>query len=111
MEFLVQIEVQFPPEMDPALRSDLLDRERQRGLELRASGVIRRIWRIPGRFANVAIYDTTDATALHEAISSLPLFPWLDVKVTPLARHNLEADDHEVPKKGRHVNAQDRRDK
>ena len=33
-----------------------------------------------------------DATDLHRAISSLPLFPWLDVHVTPLAQHHLEAD-------------------
>jgi muconolactone D-isomerase len=50
-----------------------------------------RIWRIPGRTANVGIWEAPDATALHDLVSSLPLFPWLDVTVTPLARHYLEA--------------------
>ena len=98
MEFLVQVQVRLPADMDPADREALLDRERQRGMQLLAAGIIRRIWRIPGRFANVAIYDTPDATALHEAISSLPLFPWLDVQVTPLARHHLEAEDQRTTK-------------
>jgi muconolactone D-isomerase len=84
--------------MDPAARQELLDRERRRGVELRSAGTIKRIWRIPGRFANAAIYEAPDATALHEAISSLPLFPWLDVDVTPLALHYLEADTLEDPK-------------
>jgi muconolactone D-isomerase len=62
-------------------------------MELRRSGVIRRIWRIPGRFANVGIWDAPDATALHQYVSSLPLFPWLDVQVTALALHHLEEEE------------------
>lgn len=28
-----------------------------------------------------------DATAVHEAVSSLPLCPWMNVQVIPLAQH------------------------
>ena len=28
-----------------------------------------------------------DATALHEALSSLPLYPWMDIEVHALAVH------------------------
>jgi muconolactone D-isomerase len=28
-----------------------------------------------------------DATVLHEALSSLPLYPWMDINVHPLAVH------------------------
>jgi muconolactone D-isomerase len=90
MEFLVQIQVNLPPDMDQQQRDGLLARERERGMDLRGSGVIRRIWRIPGRFANVGIWNAQDATSLHEYVSSLPLFPWLEVEVTALARHYLE---------------------
>jgi muconolactone D-isomerase len=92
MEFLVEIEVRLPPTIASTERQRLLVAEMARGLELIQLGVIKRIWRIPGRFANVAVYDAKDATDLHSAIASLPLFPWLDVKVTALAVHPLEAE-------------------
>jgi muconolactone D-isomerase len=93
MEFLVEIQVNLPADMDPARRLELTDQERRRGAELQAAGVIRRIWRIPGRIANVAIWEAPDATALHAAITSLPLFPWIDATVTALATHPLEATE------------------
>jgi muconolactone D-isomerase len=49
------------------------------------------MWRVPGRVANVGIWQATDATELHEALASLPLFPYIDARVTPLAQHYLEA--------------------
>jgi muconolactone D-isomerase len=49
------------------------------------------MWRIPGRTANVGIWKAKDATELHAAISSLPMFPYIDAHVTPLATHYLEA--------------------
>jgi muconolactone D-isomerase len=92
MEFLVRIEFVLPPDMAADARDRLLEQERARGQELRAMGVIQRIWRLPGRNANVGIWQAPDPTALHEAISSLPFFPWLDAHVTPLADHHLERD-------------------
>lgn len=91
MEFLVQIQVTLPPELSSGSRQELMEREQVRGRELMNEGVIRRIWRIPGRTANVGIWDAANPTALHEALSSLPMFPYIDAKVTPLATHPLEA--------------------
>jgi muconolactone D-isomerase len=91
MEFLVQIQVTLPPGLSDAAREELMDREQARGRELKSEGVIRRMWRIPGRTANVGIWEAPDATALHEALSSLPMFPYIDARVTPLATHYLEA--------------------
>lgn len=91
MEFLVQIQVTLPPELSSGSRQELMGREEVRGRELMNEGVIRRIWRIPGRTANVGIWDAANPTALHEALSSLPMFPYIDAKVTPLATHPLEA--------------------
>jgi muconolactone D-isomerase len=92
MEFLVRIEFSLPPDMAPDVHARLLEQERARGLELRSEGVILRIWRIPGRRANVGIWQACDATVLHDAIASLPLFPWIDAQVTPLALHPVEGD-------------------
>jgi muconolactone D-isomerase len=89
MEFLVQIESGEQPSGDQAFLDDLAARERRRGLELIEAGVIRSIWRVAGRQANVGIWEAEDATELHAAITSLPAFPWMDVRVTALARHPL----------------------
>lgn len=90
MEFLVEMDVSLPPDMDPDARADLLANEAWRGRELIEAGLIKRIWRVPGRYANVGIWEADDATALHDAIASLPLFPYVDAHVTALAVHYLE---------------------
>jgi muconolactone D-isomerase len=91
MEFLVQIQVSLPPQMSAAQRTRTMDAEMQRARELKEAGTIVRMWRIPGRTANVGIWAAPDPTALHEAIASLPMFPYLLADVTPLAVHYLEA--------------------
>jgi muconolactone D-isomerase len=112
MEFLVHIEVRWPPEGDARLLAELTEAERVRARELAAAGVIRRLWRIPGRRANWGLWEARDATELHAALASLPLFPWLDVDVHPLAAHPsdpaaspaeaaADRDDPEVPADGR----------
>jgi muconolactone D-isomerase len=40
-----------------------------------------------GRWANWAIWVAADATELHAALESLPLFKWLDIEVLALAAH------------------------
>jgi len=89
VEFLVQIQVNLPGSMPEAERAELLGAELRRGRELMLAGHIKRIWRIPGGLRNVGIWDATDATELHQLISSLPLFNWLAAEVTPLAEHPL----------------------
>ncbi len=79
-EFLVEIEL---PQSTSNERATLLAAAAARGRELRAAGSIVRMWRVPGRRANVGIWSTANASELHEAIS-LPLFPWMDVRVTAL---------------------------
>ncbi|MGB2712128.1 MAG: muconolactone Delta-isomerase family protein [Conexibacter sp.] len=91
MEFLVEIEVTLPQQIAAQERSQLVEAEARRGRELQEAGTIVRIWRIPGRTANVGIWEAPDPTALHAAIASLPMFPYLKADVTPLAAHPLEA--------------------
>ena len=93
MDFLVRIQVNFPPDMTPEALASVMEREAVRGRELKGNGTIVRIWRIPGRRANVGIWHGTTADEIHEAITSLPAFPWIDAEVTPLATHYLEAGD------------------
>lgn len=89
VEFLVEIDIQIPHDLDDDRRSSLLKAEAARGAALAESGMIRAIWRVPGRLANRGIWTLPDATALHEALVSLPLWPFMTVSVVPLARHPL----------------------
>ncbi len=91
MEFLVRIEVRLPPDMPEDRRRELLEAESARGRELLADGSLVRIWRVPGRLANISLYRAADATELHALLGSLPLAPWLEVSVEALATHPLEA--------------------
>ena len=91
MEFLVQIQVHFPPEMTADQLADIMERETARGRELQAAGTIVRIWRVAGKRANVGIWKADTGDELHAALTSLPAFPWLELSVTPLATHHLEA--------------------
>jgi muconolactone D-isomerase len=91
VEFLVNITINLPPDLPEPRRSELLEGERIRGLELIEEGKLVRIWRLPGRFANVSLYRVADATELHAAITSLPLWPWMEVHVEALAVHPLES--------------------
>jgi muconolactone D-isomerase len=97
MEFLVHIEVGWPPDGNPETLASLTAAERERARELIAEGRLRRLWRIPGRRANWGIWEASDATALHSAIASLPLFPWLSVEVHPLAAHPNDPGPRDGP--------------
>jgi muconolactone D-isomerase len=87
VEYFVSIDVRLPRDFDESRKAELVRAEGQRAKELADRDVIRRLWRIPGRWSNIGIWNASDATELHDAIASLPLFPWLEVTVTPLARH------------------------
>jgi muconolactone D-isomerase len=87
MEFLVHIQIDWPADIDPAEQQRIITEEGVRARELGNEGRIKRLWRIPGRWANYGLWDAPDATSLHAAISSLPAYKYLDVEVTPLAQH------------------------
>lgn len=87
MEFLVRSTTIIDPMMPIAERERLIADEGARADELAREGLLERTWRVPGRSANWSLWQVKDATALHDALSSLPLFPWLDIEVHPLAEH------------------------
>jgi muconolactone D-isomerase len=90
MEFLVRFEINSPESMTTDERERLRGLERVRAMELREQGILRRLWRVPGRRAVVGLWEAPDATALHDALASLPMFPWMDVSVESLATHPQE---------------------
>jgi muconolactone D-isomerase len=91
VEFLVRSENRLPPETSAERRNELRTAERARAMELRSAGILKRLWRVPGRNATVGLYEAADPAALHDALMSLPMSPWLDVTVETLATHPQEA--------------------
>ncbi len=95
MLFHVQMDVRLPHDM-PIERADALKKtERERAHELQTSGKWRHLWRIAGRYANVSIFDVTSVEELHDILSTLPLFPFMQISVSPLCRHpsSIRDDD------------------
>jgi muconolactone D-isomerase len=86
-EFLVAIVNNLPADIAPDRRSALVAAEAERASELSAQGTIVRLWRVAGRRQNVGIWAAPSADALHRALESLPMFPYLEITVTPLAKH------------------------
>jgi muconolactone D-isomerase len=84
VEFIVQIQGAVPPEIPADQLADVMEREVARGRGLKEAGTIVRIWRIPGRRANVGVWQAETPDALDDAVTSLPAFPWIDANVTPL---------------------------
>lgn len=83
----MHIEIGWPADGDPGRRAALFAEELARGQELARAGQLRRLWRVPGRWANWSLYEVADATELHAALSSLPLWPWMDIEVHAVAEH------------------------
>jgi len=97
VEFLVEIDIRLPADLEDDRRQQLLRAEFARGAVLAEAGILRAIWRVPGRLANRGIWAAADATALHEALVSLPLWPYMTVNVVALARHPLAEHCAGVP--------------
>jgi muconolactone D-isomerase len=92
MEFLVHVEQHIPPDTDPVMMADVKAKEHARGRELVSQGTIKRFWRVPGRRASYGLYDVEGPDQLHAILSSLPLFPWMDIEVIPLGSHQLDPE-------------------
>jgi len=87
MLLMVNIRVELPGDMDPEKTKALTDGEANRAIELIQAGQLRKIWRVAGDRANYSIWETDTLEEFHAAVSSLPLHPWMTVKVVPTIEH------------------------
>lgn len=84
---MVEMTVRIPLDFDKAEAEQLKAKEKARFQELQRAGKWRHIWRVVGHYANVSVFDVKDNTELHDILMSLPLYPFMEIKVTPLCRH------------------------
>lgn len=87
MLFHVRMNVRIPHGMDPDVVAHTVAREKAYSQQLQRSGKWPHIWRIVGEYSNFSIFDVESNDELHTLISGLPLFPYMDIHVTPLAHH------------------------
>jgi muconolactone D-isomerase len=87
MLFHVRMDVRLPHDLDADARADRVAREKAYAQDLQRAGKWPHLWRVVGEYANISIFDVDSCDELHELLSGLPLFPFMDIKVMPLATH------------------------
>lgn len=95
MLFHVRMDVKIPRDLPPEEAAEIIAREKAYSHDLQRSGKWRHIWRIAGEYANYSVFDVKDNAELHEILMGLPLFKFMEVKVTPMLRHpsSIRDDD------------------
>lgn len=87
MLFMVEMDVRIPHDLPAETVDDIKAKEKQYSQDLQRSGKWAHIWRIVGEYKNISIFDVDSNDELHTLLSGLPLFPYMEIKVTALCRH------------------------
>jgi muconolactone D-isomerase len=81
------MQVNIPDSLEPSRVEEIKSAEKARAIELQKAGKWPHLWRVVGKYSNISILDVESNDELHQVLSSLPLFPYMTIQVTPLARH------------------------
>lgn len=87
MLYLVRMDVRLPHDMPPAQAEDVKAREKAYSQQLQREGKWQQLHRVVGEYANYSVFDVDSHDELHDILSGLPLFPYMTMQVTALARH------------------------
>jgi muconolactone D-isomerase len=87
MLYLVHMRVHLPGDMPAEEAQALKDRERTYAQRLQRERLWLHLWRVVGKYANYSVFDVESNDELHRLLSELPLYPFMTIEVTPLARH------------------------
>lgn len=87
MLFLVRMDVNIPYDLPAAQVNDIKAREKAYSQDLQRDGRWQSIWRVVGEYANYSVFDVASNDELHQLLQGLPLFPFMKISVTPLAKH------------------------
>lgn len=87
MLYLVRMDVNIPHDLPTQVADDIKAREKAYSQDLQRDGRWKHIWRVVGEYANYSVFDVSSNDELHQLLQNLPLFPYMDIEVTPLARH------------------------
>lgn len=87
MLYLVRMDVKIPHDLPAAQAEEIKAREKAYSQALQHDGRWPHLWRVVGEYANYSVFDVSSNDALHQLLSQLPLFPYMQIQVTPLAQH------------------------
>lgn len=87
MLFLVRMDVNLPADMPAEEAAAIKSVEKAYSQDLQQQGKWPHIWRVVGEYSNYSVFDAESNDELHTMLSGLPLFPYMDISVTPLAKH------------------------
>lgn len=87
MLYCVEMTVNIPRDIPAEQVEQIKVAEKARAVELQKAGKWPHLWRVVGKYSNVSILDVDSNDELHDVLSSLPLFPYMTIQVTPLAKH------------------------
>ena len=87
MLYLVHMEVNIPSSVSEQEAAKIKSLEKEYSQNLQKSGKWPHLWRVVGEYANYSIFDVEGNDDLHTILSGLPLFPYMKIQVTPLAKH------------------------
>ena len=87
MLFHVRIDVRVPHNLPTERLEELSSQEHERAKELQLQQKWTHLWRVAGKYANVSIFEVESPDELHEILSSLPLYPFMEIEVVALCHH------------------------
>lgn len=87
MLYLVHMVVDIPSTLAPEEAARIKAEEKAYSQQLQSSGKWPHLWRVVGEYANYSVFDVASNDELHNTLSNLPLFPFMKITVTPLAKH------------------------
>lgn len=87
MLFKVEMTVNIPATLPASQAEEIKAREKAYSQQLQREGKWLHIWRVVGQYANVSLFEVKDNQELHEIITGLPLFPYMEISVQPLCQH------------------------
>ncbi|GGE71524.1 muconolactone Delta-isomerase [Paenalcaligenes hominis] len=87
MLFLVHMIVDIPKDLPQDEVQRIVTKEKAYSQDLQRAGKWPHLWRVVGEYANYSIFEAESNDELHEMLSQLPLFPYMTIKITPLAKH------------------------
>ena len=87
MLFHVHIDVRVPHDLPAERLQALSSQEHERAKELQLQHKWIHLWRIAGKYANISIFDVESPAELHEILSSLPLYPFMEIEIAALCHH------------------------
>ena len=87
MLYKVEMTVNIPSTQPVAQVEEIKAQEKAYSQQLQREGKWLHIWRVVGQYANVSLFEVKDNQELHDILTGLPLFTYMEITVQALCAH------------------------